>query len=52
MKGSAKAMASALAAVNAAAAAGRYDTSGQHPSITSGSGSLRETYRGWRTDVP
>jgi hypothetical protein len=41
-------MAAALAAANAAAAAGRY--SGPHPSITSGA-ALNENFRGWRTDV-
>ena len=47
--GKAKEMASAVAAANAAASLGRYQ--GPHPSITSGDASLRETYRGWRTDV-
>lgn len=43
-------MAAALARVNGQAALGRY--SGPHPSITSHRGSLRESFRGWRTDVP
>lgn len=47
--GTAKKMAAALAAANAAAARGAFQ--GAHPSITSGAGSLRETFRGWRTDV-
>lgn len=40
-------MAEALAAANGAASAGRY-VAGSHPSILSGGGSLRETFRGWR----
>lgn len=47
--GKAKEMASAIAAANAAASLGKYE--GPHPSINSGEASLRETYRGWRTDV-
>lgn len=42
-------MAAALAAANIAAVKGRYQ--GPHPSITSQQGSLRESFRGWRTDV-
>ena len=47
--GKSKEMASAIAAANAAASLGQYK--GPHPSINSGGASLRETYRGWRTDV-
>jgi len=48
--GSAKKIAVAIAAANAAARLGQYI--GPHPSITSSSGGgLRETFRGWRTDV-
>ena len=47
--GKTKEMASAVAAANAAASLGKYQ--GPHPSITSGDASLRETYRGWRTDM-
>jgi hypothetical protein len=47
--GAAKEMAQALAAANAAAAKGEFQ--GPHPSITSAAGTLRETFRGWRTDV-
>jgi fructose-bisphosphate aldolase class I len=42
-------MAAALAAANSRAVLGRYE--GPHPSITSSQGSLRESFRGWRTDV-
>ncbi|KAI7844816.1 hypothetical protein COHA_001695 [Chlorella ohadii] len=42
-------MAAALARANSQAVLGRYE--GPHPSITSQAGSLRETFRGWRTDV-
>lgn len=42
-------MAAALARANGAATLGRYE--GPHPSITSAAGSLREDFRGWRTDV-
>ena len=45
----AKAMAAALAAANSKATMGKY--CGPHPSITSGEQSLRENFRGWRTDV-
>ena len=48
--GAAKGMAEALAAANASATKGEYQ--GPHPSITSAAGTLRETFRGWRTDVP
>lgn len=41
-------MATALAAANHSAVLGRYE--GPHPSIIAGS--LHETFRGWRTDVP
>lgn len=44
-----KDMAAALARANGQATLGRYE--GPHPSITSQAGSLRETFRGWRTDV-
>ena len=47
--GKSKEMASAIAAANAAASLGQYN--GPHPSITSVGASLRETYRGWQTDV-
>ena len=43
----ARGMAEALAAANGAASAGLY-AAGSHPSILSGGGSLRETFRGWR----
>ena len=42
-------MAAAVARANSAATLGRYE--GPHPSVTSHAGSLRETFRGWRTDV-
>ena len=42
-------MAAALAHANGLAVLGRYE--GPHPSITSHAGSLREDFRGWRTDV-
>lgn len=42
-------MAASLARANGQAVLGRYK--GPHPSITSQQGSLRETFRGWRTDV-
>ncbi|PRW44409.1 fructose-1,6-bisphosphate aldolase [Chlorella sorokiniana] len=42
-------MAAALARANGQAVLGRYE--GPHPSITSQAGSLREDFRGWRTDV-
>ncbi|CAL8462920.1 g2454 [Coccomyxa elongata] len=48
-QGSAKGMAEALARANAAAAKGQFQ--GPHPSITSLAGTLRENFRGWRTDV-
>ena len=41
-------MAAAVAAANAAATLGQYR--GPHPSIAS-AGTLRESCRGWRTDV-
>ncbi len=44
-----RAMAAALARANGQAVQGRYE--GPHPSITSSQGSLRESFRGWRTDV-
>lgn len=44
-----RAMAAALARANGLAVEGRY--AGPHPSITSSQGSLRESFRGWRTDV-
>lgn len=43
-------MAAALAAANGAATCGQYK--GPHPSLTGGQASLRENFRGWRTDVP
>ena len=43
-------MAAALARANGQAALGQYR--GPHPSVTSHRGSLRESFRGWRTDVP
>jgi fructose-bisphosphate aldolase class I len=42
-------MAAALAHANSRAVLGKFE--GPHPSITSQQGSLRETFRGWRTDV-
>ncbi len=48
-QGSAKGMAEALARANAAAAKGQFQ--GPHPSIVSAAGTLREDFRGWRTDV-
>lgn len=45
----ARQMAAALAAANSRAVQGRYE--GPHPSLTSASVSLREDFRGWRTDV-
>ena len=45
----ARQMAAALAAANSAATLAKYN--GPHPSLASGSSSLRETFRGWRTDV-
>ena len=45
----AKTMATALAAANSKATMGTY--CGPHPSITSSEQSLRENFRGWRTDV-
>lgn len=47
--GSARKMAEALAMANAAAAKGQFK--GPHPSMTSAAGTLRENFRGWRTDV-
>lgn len=44
-----RAMAAELAWVNGEAARGAYE--GLHPSLTSQQGSLRESFRGWRTDV-
>lgn len=44
-----RAMAAALARANGLAVEGRY--AGPHPSITSSQGSLRESFRGWRTDL-
>ena len=44
-----KDMAAALARANGQAALGRF--AGPHPSITSHRGTLRESFRGWRTDV-
>lgn len=42
-------MAAALAWTNSQATLGWYE--GPHPSVTSQQGSLRENFRGWRTDV-
>lgn len=42
-------MAAALAQANSQAVLGRFE--GPHPSVTSQQGSLRESFRGWRTDV-
>ena len=42
-------MAAALARANGQAVLGQWE--GPHPSITSQQGSLRESFRGWRTDV-
>ncbi|GAB4818906.1 hypothetical protein N2152v2_005952 [Parachlorella kessleri] len=42
-------MAAELARVNGEAARGVY--TGPHPSLTSQQGTLREDFRGWRTDV-
>jgi fructose-bisphosphate aldolase class I len=45
----AREMAAALAAANAAATRGQYR--GPHPSLASDGASLRETFRGWCTEV-
>ena len=42
----ARAMAAALAAANGAASLGHFEE--PHPSVLSGGGHLRETFRGWR----